>query len=224
MNPSWLSMPAMDAIPMAGGWSLSALWLPMCGQTSFGAAAAFTGMWGGMMVPMMLPALGPCLWRYLRAMRTALPQALPGALPGAARAWWLAALAGMAWSGVWILLGVAVFCIGTPLAQALVLHPAMAGLVPHASGLVGVAAAGWHLAAWPLRWRRLHDVPIGEPRAGAALRHGLRLGVHCIRGCTGLTVALIAAGMADWRVMACGACVVAVEQLLPFHFRSTESA
>ncbi|HEY3243493.1 MAG TPA: DUF2182 domain-containing protein, partial [Phycisphaerae bacterium] len=50
-----------STIPMPGGWSLSRCWMPAAGQSWFGAAAAFVGMWIVMMVAMMLPALMPVL-------------------------------------------------------------------------------------------------------------------------------------------------------------------
>src|SRR3546814_9210524 len=62
-----MSMSDMGAVPMPGGWSMSMAWMPMCGQTWTGAAAAFTGMWLVMMVAMMLPVLVPMLRRYRRA-------------------------------------------------------------------------------------------------------------------------------------------------------------
>ena len=79
----------MGEIPMAGGWGLSAFWMPMCGQSWLGAVATFTCMWGAMMVPMMLPALVPSLWRYRGAMMDA--------RSGRKQAFCLATVAGLAW-------------------------------------------------------------------------------------------------------------------------------
>ncbi len=61
------SMSAMAGVPMPGGWTMSMVWTPMCGQTWLGAAASFLGMWVVMMVAMMLPSLVPMLWRYRQA-------------------------------------------------------------------------------------------------------------------------------------------------------------
>src|SRR5450755_4682512 len=44
-----VSMSAMGDMPMPGGWTLSAAWMPMCGQSWPGAAASFLGMWVVMM-------------------------------------------------------------------------------------------------------------------------------------------------------------------------------
>jgi len=50
------SMSAMGEMPMPGGWTMSAAWMRMPGQTWPGAAASFIGMWVVMMVAMMLPS------------------------------------------------------------------------------------------------------------------------------------------------------------------------
>lgn len=207
MIPASPAMAAMGEIPMAGGWSLSALWMPMCGQDWFGAAAAFTGMWSVMMVPMMLPALASALWHYRGAML--------GAGAGRNMAWCLATVAGVAWTCIWTVLGLAVYPVGTVTVQALFQYPALSRLVPAASAATGLAAAAWHLASWRRRWRRHPGLPPGAPGAGTALRDGVRLGVHCVRGCWGLTVAVIVAGAMDWRVMACATGLIAFEYLFP---------
>ena len=75
-----LSMTTMGEIPMAGGWTMSMAWLPMCGQSWAGAAASFLGMWVVMMAAMMLPSLAPTLWRCYRTGGGARPAA-PGPAP-----------------------------------------------------------------------------------------------------------------------------------------------
>ncbi|HEU4374085.1 MAG TPA: DUF2182 domain-containing protein [Telluria sp.] len=196
----------MGELPMAGGWSLSALWMPMCGQRWLGAAATFTGMWSVMMVPMMLPVLAPALWRY--------GGALINGGAGRNTAWWLAAVAGAAWACVWAALGLAVYSSGAIVVQFLLQYPAVSRLVPVASSATGLAAAAWHLASWR---RRPHHrgLPASAPSAGTALLDGVRMGVHCVRRCSGLTVAVLVAGAMDWRVMACGTGLIAVEHLAP---------
>ena len=61
------SMSAMGGMTMPGGWTMSMAWMRMPGQTWFGAAASFLGMWIVMMVAMMLPSLVPMLGRYREA-------------------------------------------------------------------------------------------------------------------------------------------------------------
>lgn len=177
----------MGDIPMEGGWSLSAMWLPMCGQSWAGAAAGFTAMWAMMMVPMMLPALAGALWRYRGAGRLA--------------------TAGTAWACVWTALGPLIYLAGTMLVGMLLAHPLLCRLAPGISAAVGMAALAWHVAAW--KCRRRHDTPSGAHSIGEAFVHGIEIGLRCVRDCAGLTVAVLAAGAMDWRVMACAAALTA---------------
>jgi predicted metal-binding membrane protein len=177
-----LSMQGMGELPMPGGWALSTAWMPMCGQSWAGAAASFTGMWAVMMVAMMLPALLP----RLRHERPA-----------------SAALAGAGYFLVWSVLGVVIFVLGALLTQVLLQMNAVARTVPVLSGLVVVLAGAFQFTAWKARHlaccrrasMRWSTHPI------AAWRHGLRLGVHCICSCAGLTAMLLVMGVMDLRAM-----------------------
>ena len=60
---SCAAMETMGAVPMAGGWLLSGIWLPLCGQSWFETAACFLGMWLVMTIAMKLPSLTQGLWR-----------------------------------------------------------------------------------------------------------------------------------------------------------------
>jgi predicted metal-binding membrane protein len=51
--------------------------------------------------------------------------------------------------------------------------------------------------------------------AGTALRHGLRLGLHCSYCCAGLTAILMVIGVMDFRAMAVVAAAITVERLAP---------
>jgi len=160
----------MGQIPMPGGWSMSAMWLPVCGQSWLGAASGFIGRWAAMMVPMMLPLAVQPLWRY----RTTLE----------GRAFLLTVAAGLAWAATWTALGLPVYLAGAAVAQALPKMPALARVVPVMAAVAGVTGAAWHLAAW--RRRPVHRALSGPPVCAAALRHGARLGDHCVRRCAGL--------------------------------------
>jgi predicted metal-binding membrane protein len=52
-------------------------------------------------------------------------------------------------------------------------------------------------------------------RAHAAWRHGVRLGVHCVGSCAGLTAAGLLVGAMDLRVMAAITTAITVERLAP---------
>jgi predicted metal-binding membrane protein len=175
---------------------MSTLWLPMCGQSWFGAAAGFTGMWAAMMVPMMLPRAVQPLWRYRAT------------LEGGACL--LTAAAGLAWAATWTVFGLPVFLAGAAVAQALLNTPPLARMMPVIAAAAGVAGAAWHLAAW----RRYPPCAVaGPPVCAAALRHGARLGAHCIRRCAGFTIALLAAGIMERGTMVCAFVLVAVESV-----------
>ena len=189
----------MGQIPMPGGWSMAAMWLPMCGQSRLGAAAGFIGMWAAMMVPMMLPLAVAPLRRYRAA------------LAGEGRALLLVAAAGLAWAVTWAASGLPVYLAGAAVARALLDMPALARMAPVMSAVAGVAGAAWHLAAW--HRRPAHRALPGPPGCAAALLYGARLGGHCVRRCAGLTVALLAAGIMETGAMACAFALVAAESV-----------
>jgi predicted metal-binding membrane protein len=189
----------MGQIPMPGGWTMSAMWLPMCGQSWLGAAAGFIRMWALTMVPMMLPFAVRPLLRYRAA------------LAGEGRAWLLTAAAGLAWAATWTAFGLPVYLAGAAAARVLLDMPALARLMPALAAVAGVAGAAWHAAAW--RRRPAHRAPPGPPVCAAALLQGVRLGGHCVRRCAGLSVALLAAGIMERSAMLCAIAVVAVESV-----------
>lgn len=201
-----MSMSDMGTVPMPGGWSLSMAWMPMCGQTWTGAAATFTGMWLVMMVAMMLPALVPMLRRYRRAVgRTA--EGHRGQLT---------ILVGVGYFFIWGMAGGVVFPLGAGLADMLMRFPALAQAGPLASGLVVLGAGVQQFSGWKLRQLaccRQTDWVSGS--AGAAWRHGLRLGLRCVRCCAGPTAVLLVLGAMDPWVMVIVAGAISLERLAP---------
>ena len=202
------SMVAMEGMPMPGGWSLSMAWMRMPGQTWPAAAASFLGMWLVMMMAMMLPSLVPMLWRYREA------------VAGAPRLGTLSALVGLGYFTMWTLFGVAAFLLGVSMAAAVMQLPALARTVPLLAA-AGVAIAGL-LQFTP--WKARHLTCCREaPRHGCAmpadaataLRHGVRLGVHCGQCCFGLTAVLLCLGVMDLRVMALTTAAITLERLAP---------
>jgi predicted metal-binding membrane protein len=204
------SMTAMGGMPMPGGWTMSMAWMRMCGQTWPAAAASFIGMWVVMMVAMMLPSLLPMLRRYRSAVGR----------PGAARLGRLTALVGIGYFFVWTVFGMAAFPIGAALAAAEMRWAGLARAVPLAAGATVLIAGALQFSgskahglaccrAMPARARVL------PADAGTAWRHGLRLGLHCIRCCAGPTAILLAGGVMDLRAMAVVAAAVTAERLAP---------
>jgi predicted metal-binding membrane protein len=204
------SMPGMDGMPMPGGWTMSKAWMRMPGQSWPGAAISFVRTWVAMMVAMMLPSLVPALGRYRDGVG-------PAAGSRLAR---LTAIVGTAYFVVWTALGLVVFSLGAGLAAIAMREPALARLVPLATG-VGVLLAGvFQWSAWKARRLaacRAAPSCAGRPPADAASawRHGLALGLRCSGCCAGLTAVLLVGGVMDLCTMAGVAAAVTAERLAP---------
>jgi predicted metal-binding membrane protein len=204
------SMSAMGQMPMPGGWTMSMAWMRMPGQTWPSAAASFLGMWVVMMVAMMLPSLVPMLWRYR--------QAVGGT--GGTRLDRLTALVGLGYFSVWTVFGLAAFPLGAALAALEMQLPALARAVPMAFGFIILIAGilqfttckAHHLACCRLAPGHCRSLPAD---AGAAWRHGLRLGLHCSYCCAGPMAILLVFGLMDLRAMAVVTAAITVERLAP---------
>jgi predicted metal-binding membrane protein len=202
------AMSGMGAMPMPGGWELSMAWMPMHGQTWFGAAASFLAMWVVMMAAMMLPALAAMLGRYRRAV---------GGM-SEARLGRFTVLVGAGYFAVWTACGAAIFALGAALAAAALRWPALAAAVPLASAALVALGGALQFTAWKARELACcREAPGGSlpAAAGSAWRWGLRLGAHCCACCAGLTAILLALGVMDLRAMVAVSAAIALERLTP---------
>jgi predicted metal-binding membrane protein len=204
------AMSAMGGMPMPGGWTMSMAWMRMPGQGWAGAAATFLGMWIVMMVAMMLPSLVPMLRRYREAVGAS----------GEARLDGRTAVVGAGYFLVWTVFGMAAFPLGVALAAIAMRQPTLARAVPIAVGLVVMTAGLVQLTAWKARHLACCRESPGPGRTlpadtATAWRHGLRLGLHCVRCCSGLMAVLLAVGVMDLRAMAVVAAAVTAERLAP---------
>ncbi|MDE2262155.1 MAG: DUF2182 domain-containing protein [Gammaproteobacteria bacterium] len=205
----------MDTMPVPGGGMTSMAWMPMCGQSWIAAAASFLATWTIMMAAMMLPSLIPMLRRYRTSVGRAgeLPRALPTAL-----------VAG-GYLLVWSLLGAAVYPLGSLITAVTMRHPQLARAVPLATALVVLIAGALQFTRWKARHLgccrgRDRREP---PRCGralpadalCALRHGLRLGLHCSQCCAGLTAVLLVSGIMDLPAMIAVTAGITLERLAP---------
>ncbi len=195
---------------MPGGWAMSMAWMPMPGQTWLGAGLSFLGMWVVMMVAMMLPSLVPTLRRFRLVVGDIGEMRLSG----------LTGLVGAGYFFVWALWGMTIFPLGAALAAIEMHRPALARAVPIVVGAVVLIAGALQFTAW--KARRLsccRDVlRVGKTLpadAGTALRHGLRLGIHCSHCCAGLTAAFLVLGVMDLRAMAFVTAAITAERLAP---------
>jgi predicted metal-binding membrane protein len=212
-------MAAMVDIPMPGGWSLSAMWLPTCGQTWPEAAAAFTGVWALMMLPMMLPPLMPALWVHWKKARHL-------AFERYGRSTMLVIASYLA---AWAILGVFVFPVGAGLAISVIRSAALARAMPVISGVVIIVAGAMQFTEWKARrivccrnalQHRL--VSSAGTLPVAALKHGLRLAIHCSFCCANLMAALFALGVMDLRAMAAVTVAMTIEQCVPWGGRTAQ--
>lgn len=205
----------MDTMPMSGGGAMSAAWMPMCGRSWLEAAAPFLAMWTLMMAVMMLPSLAQMLWRYRESVGRSgeLPRPVPTAL-----------VAG-GYFFVWTLLGAAVYSLGSVIMALMTRYRALSGAVPVATGLVILAAGALQFTRWKAHHlacctgRHCPDSRSGcrtlPPDPLTALRHGLRLGVHCCQCCAGLTAVLLVSGIMDVPAMIAVTAGITLERLVP---------
>jgi len=203
------AMCAMPAMQTPGGGAMS-MWMRMPGQTWPGVAAAFLAMWTAMMVAMMLPSLAPMLWRYRQTLgrmsggRLAAPTALVGA----------------GYFLVWVVVGMVVFPVGVALAALVVRQPALARAEPLAAGVAVTVAGALQFTSWKRRHlaccRETSGPDDVRPGDGvAALRHGLRRGLHCGRCCINLMAISLVLGVMDLSVMAAVTAAITAERLAP---------
>ncbi|HTX41766.1 MAG TPA: DUF2182 domain-containing protein [Acidobacteriaceae bacterium] len=206
------SMSSMGTMAMPGGWTMSMTWMRMPGQTWVEAAASFLGMWVAMMVAMMLPSLVPALHRYRRAIATA-----EGSRAASHR---LTGLVAAAYFFVWTLLGVAIFPVGVALAALEMRSSLLARCVPTAAGVVVLFAGALQFTAWKAHHLACcREAPGTEGTMAAdartAGRIGLRLGLHCVYGCAGMTAILLVAGVMNIGAMAMVTAAISLERLAP---------
>jgi predicted metal-binding membrane protein len=121
---------------------------------------------------------------------------------------------------VWTVFGLAAFAIGVALASSEMRQPALARVVPLASGFVVLVAGTIQFTTWKAnrltccRKAQVHGFAL-TPGVGIALWHGLRLGLDCGLCCAGLTVVLLVIGVMDLRTMAGVTAAISAERLVP---------
>jgi predicted metal-binding membrane protein len=204
------SMPAMQGMPMPGGWTMSMVWMPMPGQTAIEATMSFLAMWVVMMMAMMLPSLVPMLWRYRQAV----------GWRGESRLGRLTLLVGLGYFFVWALFGLALFPVGIALAAFEMERPALARAVPFVVALVVLIAGGLQFHQWKKHHLACCREAPGRGRTlaadtGTAWRQGLHFGVHCALSCANLTAILLVLGIMDPRAMALVTAAITAERLAP---------
>jgi len=187
------------------------MWMPMCGQTWLGAAAAFVLSWTVMMAPMMLPSLTPGLWAFWRQTRRE---------ASAEAASLHTALVAVSYFFAWAVAGVIVFAAGATLAAIPMRSTTLAQAARIAPRVVIVLAGVVQFTGWKARCiaccRSLSPhrsiAPVG---ARLACLHGVRLARNEGYCCANLMLALLVFDMMDWRAMAAATLAMSAELLAP---------
>jgi predicted metal-binding membrane protein len=114
----------------------------------------------------------------------------------------------------------AAYSLGVVLAAVEMQMPGLARTVPVAAGMVVLIAGALQFTAWKAHHLARCRAAPGRGRTlpadgGTALRHGMRLGLHCFYCCAGPTAILLVIGVMDLRAMAVVAAAITAERLLP---------
>ena len=125
---------------------------------------------------------------------------------------------------VWTIFGMVAYAVGVSLAKITMQQPAVARIIPIAAGVVVVMVGILQFSAW-----KIHRVACcrTEPErfcllardAGAALRYGLRMGLHCCYCCAGFMAILLVMGIMSLRVMTVVTAMITIERLAPAYER-----
>ncbi|PMS15037.1 hypothetical protein C0Z18_28840 [Trinickia dabaoshanensis] len=214
----------MGEIPMPGGWSMSAMWMPMCGQSWLGAALTFVGMWTWMMAAMMLPLWTPAWRRFLSRYRSPTVHAFLAAHRSPISCWGAAArtalLTGVCYLLSWAAAGAIVFALGNALAANLPHVPMLARFVPLLSAGLTIIAGAVQFTPWKMtqiaccRYDHACESPSVVAPVAACKRGGraaLRDG-YC---CGNLMAVLLVAGVMNLPAMAGLTAAMSIERLAP---------
>ena len=194
---------------LPGGWDMSMMWMRMPGQTAWGAAVMFLGMWLAMMIAMMLPSSWPMLELYQKVAVSSGER-----WPGAA-----VAMVAAGYFAVWLAFGALVFGMGFAASAEAMRSSTFGGAMPWlaASGLI--LSGVYQLSPWKqscLRHCRSPLLFLGErfrPGLRGALRTGVAHGLFCTGCCWALMVMQAILGVMNLAVMILIAAVIGAEKL-----------
>ena len=203
-----VQMSAMDEMSMAGGWTMSMMWMLMPEQSWFEAAASFVRMWIMMMMAMMLPAVLPRLLYYRLAIRR----------NGSNKSDALTLVVATGYVFVWLLVGMVIFPVGFWLASLSMQYQMLASMVPLITGVVVILAGILQLSSWKkqqLKCCRGGHEHEALTDLSSAWRYGLSLGVSCNYCCAPMTLALLVLGVMNPLAMILVAMAIIAERLAP---------
>ncbi|HEX4793370.1 MAG TPA: DUF2182 domain-containing protein [Humisphaera sp.] len=200
-----------DGMEMAGGWTMSMMWMTMPGQTQVAAAGMFLLMWLAMMVAMMLPSAMPTIVVYRRlALFRREPRAKVATL----------ALA-CGYFFVWICFGAAAYALGMCAASAAMKWERVSRLARPVGGSALMLCGIFQLSPWKQSCLRHCRDPMSLAAShagsgvGGAWKLGLHHGLFCTFCCWGLMVIQLVLGIMSLTAMIVVGLVITLEKLLP---------
>lgn len=181
-------------LTMPGGWIMSMMWMPMPGQTWFGATAQFLVMWLGMISVMMWPLMIPA---FLATGRRWI--SFCGVVGG--------------YYTVWCTVGLTVYIFGVTMAKWALASDSVSRLIPFLSGVLVIAAGVFQFSRWKrsaLSCCRCHQV-----QRQTNFQLGCRLGAACCIACAAPMTVQMTLGMMNPVVMVLVTLFIVAERLLP---------
>jgi predicted metal-binding membrane protein len=198
-------------MPMAGGWTMSMMWMRMPGQGWISTALLFAAMWLAMMVAMMLPSALPMLLVYQKT------ASFRGDAHVGAAVWCL----GAGYFGVWLGFGLVAYALGVAIARIAMASEVVSRAIPLAGGAALIVAGAYQLT--PLKTACLkhcrNPLELVAGHVGKGRRGALSLGIHhgafCAACCWSLMLVQLVLGVMNVAAMVAVAAVIAAEKLLP---------
>jgi predicted metal-binding membrane protein len=200
-----------SGMQMAGGWTMSMMWMRMPGQGWLSTSLVFATMWLSMMVAMMLPSALPMLLIYQKTAR------FRGEEHVGLATWCL----GAGYFGVWLVFGLIAYALGVGIAHAAMASEIASRAIPVACGASLIVAGVYQLT--PLKAACLKHcrdpLRLIAGHLGNGWRGALTLGVHhgafCAACCWSLMLMQLVLGVMNLAAMVIIAAVIAAEKLLP---------
>lgn len=196
---------------MAGGWTMSMMWMRMPGQGWLSTSLLFATMWLAMMVAMMLPSALPMFLIYEKTAR------FRGDRRVGLATWFL----GAGYFGSWLIFGLVAYACGVGIARVAMASDTISRAIPISGGVSLIGAGAYQLTSLkgaclkhcrdPLTLMTDH---MGKGWRGATVL-GAHHGVFCAACCWSLMLIQLVVGVMNLPAMIIIAAVIAAEKLLP---------
>ena len=205
---------------MAGGWTMSMMWMRMPGQGWLWSLLLFATMWIAMMVAMMLPSALPMFLIYEKAAR------FRGDRHVGLVTWCL----GIGYFGCWLAFGLVAYACGVGIAHAAMASDLISRAIPLACGASLIGAGAYQLT--PLKRACLKHcrdpLALMTDHLGKGWRGAAALGAHhgafCAACCWPLMLIQLVVGVMNLPAMILIAGVIAAEKLLPIGVQVAKGA